>query len=214
VALNNIGIEIPKTDTIENKLSYALSAFATASGLTADENNIFWVNDAKTLGIQIKIVGSYVYVYAVNGAGYSAQLQMGYLMANSTDYLAYNVSANAGNVFAFGFAGSPIMQAAICKDDSGNVSLVGFATSTNLRIVTSTSSVDVSVANPRCKAPTVSMVKMPTIIKPVAFSDLFLVLGSPNVDYNVDAGVYVGGSLYKIIAPTTAQNCGALAFKV
>lgn len=215
MALNNIVVEIPTASTLEERLAICVNAFASASGLTADENNVFWVNEDKTLGVKILINGNNIVTRGINSIGSELTLQVtSGVSASSTAYLTYNQSANSGSVFAFGLSNSKMLQSAICKDDTGAALLVGFATTTSINIFSSTSALTVILPNPRCGAATISLIKLPTILKPVAFADIYAILGSPSVAYDVDSSVYVGGSLYKIITPSTAQNSAALAFKV
>lgn len=215
MAISNISVTLPARDTAEERAADITAAFAAASGLAPDENGMFWLNDSKTLGVGAA-VSTTGYMYAVNGAGASLAITTN-ISYNAESAFVYNTSTD-GDVFAFALATinntTRLLSSAIATDEAGNALVIGYNSATSFKLLSEDNSVIFPVVGPALGTSIVltSMVRMPTFVRATAFSGLYQILGTPSASWTGETGIYVNGSLYKIIAP--GSGTGALAFKV
>lgn len=211
MAENNIQVVIPEQENAETLVALLVDVFAKASGMTADENNTFWI-ERDVLGIRIKADGSSVNVSAVRyDSAETTIAQFGY--ADETVFI-YNKSAS-GKTFAFGFyysnTANKHLNIAIATDDAGVTRLI--VVLTNGWKLFSPGITETTISATSNEVSTfVTLVKLPAIHSRTTFADLYQIYAMPDASFGTDSSLYAGGRLYKIMT-STSSNLG-LAFRV
>lgn len=210
MAENNIQVVIPKQESVDAMVSALTNVFAEASGMTADENGIFWIEE-NSLGLRVKAYSNNVYIYAVeyNGTETAITYYSGY---NNDTVFMYNKSVGGG-VFAFEVtstsAATKHLRAAIATDASGITRLVVPGSSDWMLYSPGVAKVSISASTNKI-ADFVTLIKLPAIHSRSTFSELYQIYAMPNASFGTDSSLYIGGGLYKIV---TTGGFG-LAFRV
>lgn len=212
MAENNIQVVIPAQDSVEALASVLMDVFAEASGMTADENNTFWIVQ-DVLGVQFTVSGSSVNVYAVDYNGTTSAI-INNIAYSAENCFFYNKSVE-GSVFAFGITtnsnNAKLMPIAIAQDTLGVTRLI--QTSSNTLNLWSPNKSKQSLSlytNKNAQNPFVTLIKLPTVHARATFSELYQIFAMPDTTIGTDSSLYVGGGLYKIVT----SGYVALAFRV
>ncbi len=216
MAQNNSQYRINAASSSGEKIKLLQSAFSAASGLSADENGVFWVNSAKTLGIEFSSNGSYIYTYSVNASESKNQI------SSSIDYDAVHIftcnTSRDGTVFAFGVDETSLStykpNIAIAKAENNEMMVLAITSATAIQMKTSGASFSVSASVTKSSyIPGVTMTKMAMLSSYTTFSELYQVISAPKGTlWGTDSSIYVGGNLFKVIC-NSSEGC-ALAMRV
>lgn len=215
MAENNIQVVIPAQNTVDDLVAVLTEAFAEASGMTADENNTFWITQ-DVLGVRVKAyTTTNVGIYVVDYSGAETVLTT-YAAYTAENCFIYNKSMG-GSVFAFGLwvntASDKLLRAAIAQDTAGvtRVIMCGSSAWDLYSPNASKQSVNAST-NKAASFEFATLIKLPAVHARATFSELYQVYSMPNSSFGTDSSLYVSGGLYKTLS--YSSNTLALAFRV
>lgn len=220
MATNNVNVHIPQQDTPEAMLALAASTIAAAGGLTPSEDGgTYWLIENE-LGLRFRISGSYAKVVAVGYGGVETEL-VSSISLTAGLLVIYNKSTK-GTAFAFTLcaggasAESRQLQVICATDSQGGKHILSPRRATNLQGVWITSGRPALAFNTQAcfsaDIDIVSMIKLPNMIAPGSFAELYLVLATPENSYGEDASIYSQGCLYKTIPADPSASTDQLLF--
>lgn len=213
--LINKYIELPIVSSVNERVSQVVSAFESITGLTADENNVIWINANKTLGIQVITSSSSFKVSYINANGTAYTPNTGTFNYTAKCYLVYNYS-NDKSVFSFGFgtAINIFLPYTIAQDNNDDVYLINQYSSANFHFVGENNYLYFASfpTQQNNQIDTITMVKMPAILSSTTFKNLYYIVFAPAAQWQPDTSIYSDGKLYKVA--TSQATAGALAYEV
>ena len=205
-----------KTETPAELASLIAQEIAKISGFTLSDDGVIWLNDKHTLGIVVKMDGSY---FRVCVRLYGNDTNLNSSITNPTsNYLIYNYSQKR-NVFAFNTSTNQNVQLrwAIVKDEDG-VARVMFADTASSIKLFAPENQSIIVLN--CGYPAinlnffgVTLVKMPTLFTKKTYPEMYYIFGTRETSWGSDGIIVADGNYYKLIPPST-NSYGALVFPV
>ena len=214
MAINNQIVNV-KGDTQAGLVAALTSAFAEASGMTADETNTFWLDEDHSIGVRVRAYSNYQAVFSAV-YNYTSIISISDTSGNTFGTFVYNRSAD-GKIFAFNLGSNSggILRAAIITDTDGVKRIVAM-TGSNQAFLFSPK-LQSYFALPLNTAANlnffgVTLVRFPAYVTAATYDELYYVLSARELSWGVDGTIIADGNYYKIMAYTS--NGVALAFKV
>lgn len=214
MAINNQIVNVDG-DTQAGLVAALTSAFAEASGMTADETNTFWLDEDHSIGVRVSASSTYQAVFRAV-YNYTKTRLISNTSGDKFGAFVYNRSAD-GKIFAFSLGGTSgvILRAAIITDTDGVKRIVDIEAINQAFLFSP--KLQSYFALPLNTAANlnffgVTLVRFPAYVTAATYDELYYVLSARELSWGVDGTIIADGNYYKIIA--YASNGGALAFKV
>ena len=214
MAINNQIVNVDG-DTQAGLVAALTSAFAEASGMTADETNTFWLDEDHSIGVRVSASSTYQAVFRAV-YNYTKTRLISNTSGDKFGTFVYNRSAD-GKIFAFSLGGTSggILRAAIITDTDGVKRIVDIEDINQAFLFSP--KLQSYFALPLNTAANlnffgVTLVRFPSYVTAATYDELYYVLSARELSWGIDGTIIADGNYYKIIAYTS--NGGALAFKV